>query len=160
MYHISPEQRQDGGERHGLCLEGGHHGGDRLGVQDCGGDGLGSEDDPVALCLGVSEDSGQGDGVCDDGGGGLEGVGEGAGHLAVLRHGGDQRLQQSCLECGVALQQPDGAGEVASLRPHHGGGDSHHLGPGEQVELVLYGWRDFGWLYLVVVDNAEFYREE
>ena len=51
-------------------MEGGEDGGDDLGVQDCGGDGFSPEDDPVALSVGLSEDSGDSDGLCQDGGGG------------------------------------------------------------------------------------------
>lgn len=83
----------------------------------------------------MCEDCGEGDGAGDDCGGGLERAGQGAPHLAVLRHGGDDGLQQSGLEGRVPLEQPDGGGEELGLRPHDWAGESDHLGPGQQ------GWR-------------------
>ena len=102
----------------------------------------------------MGEDGGEGDGAGDDGGGGLERVGQGAPHLLVLRHGGHHGLQQSGLEGGVPLEQPEGGGEVLGLGPHHGAGEGHHLGPGQdgREETVL--------VYLVVVHDPELYGEE
>ena len=123
-------------------MEGGEDGGDDLGVQDCGGDGFSSEDDPVALSVSLGEDSGDSDGLGEDGGGGQERVrhcGQGAGHLPPLRHCPHHRLHQSGVEGRVTLEEPDGGGEEVRLSPHHGGADRHHL---ELQVTQLAGLRD------------------
>ena len=121
-------------------MEGGEDGGDDLGVQDCGGDGFGSEDDPVALSVSLGEDSGDSDGLCEDGGGGQERVShcrQGAGHLPPLRHCPHQGLHQSGVEGRVSLEEPDGGGQEVRLRLHHGGAERDHLGAGRSQEVQV-----------------------